>query len=131
MRILVAEDDKAISLQICGILRNRGYAPTPVFDGMQATQMAMRNPHPDGIVLDIGMPGGSGIQTIKRLKASSHTMMIPIIVVSGTSDQKLVESALALGAAAFLPKPVDATTLCAAVAEAVGTPPPRSGIPNG
>ena len=131
MRILVAEDDRAISLQICGILRNRGYVPTPVFDAMQATQIAMRNPHPDGIVLDLGMPGGSGVQTIRRLKASSHTMMIPIIVVSGTSDQTLVDTALALGAAVFLPKPVDANALCAAVAEAVGTPPARSGTPNG
>lgn len=124
MRILVADDDKAISLQICGILRNHGHEPTPVFDSMQATQVAMHTPYPDVVILDLSMPGGTGMQTLRRLKQSTHTSMIPIIVVSGTTDPKQVEAALALGAATFLHKPVDATALCAAVDEALGMSPP-------
>lgn len=124
MRILVADDDKAVSLQICGILRNHGHTPTPVFDSMQATQVAMHTPYPDLLILDLSMPGGTGIQTLRRLKRSTHTSVIPIIVVSGTTDPKQIEEVLALGAAAFLPKPVEATTLCAAVDEALGTSSP-------
>jgi DNA-binding NarL/FixJ family response regulator len=70
------------------------------------------------------MPGGTGIQTLRRLKRSTHTSGIPIIVVSGTTDPKQIEAAMELGAAAFLPKPVDATALCAAVDEALGLSPP-------
>jgi CheY-like chemotaxis protein len=124
MRLLVAEDDKATSLQICGILRNHGHTPTPVFDTMQATQLAMRTPYPEAVILDLSMPGGTGIQTLRRLKRSTHTSGIPIIVVSGTTDPKQIEAAMELGAAAFLPKPVDATALCAAVDEALGLSPP-------
>jgi CheY-like chemotaxis protein len=124
MRILVADDDKTVSLQICGILRNHGHTPMPAFDTMQAMQMAMHAPYPDVVILDLSMPGGTGIQTLTRLKQSTRTIMIPIIVVSGTTDPRQIEEALALGAAAFLPKPVDATSLCAAVDAALGLSPP-------
>lgn len=123
--ILVADDDKVVSLQICGLLRQRGYVPTPVFDSMQALMVAMRMPHPDGIILDIGMPGGTGIETLRRLKASSRTVAIPVIVVSGTIDTTHADLVRALGAESFLPKPVDPEKLVAAIERAVGPAPAR------
>lgn len=120
MRILVAEDDKVISLQVCALLKKSGYAPTPVFDSMQALMVAMRTPAPDLIVLDIGLPGGTGIDTLRKLKASARTNSIPVIVVSGTIDPTHADQVLDLGADAFIPKPVDPDGLRAAVAEAVG-----------
>jgi chemotaxis family two-component system response regulator PixH len=122
VRVLVAEDDKVVSLQICGLLKQRGYVPTPVFDSLQAIMTAMRSPHPDGIILDIGMPGGTGIETLKRLKASSRTNNIPVVVVSGTIDPAQSDQVIALGAEAFLPKPVDPETLGATVERVFGTP---------
>lgn len=121
MRILVAEDDKVISLQICSLLKKSGYAPTPVFDSMQALMVAMRTPPPDLIVLDIGLPGGTGIETLRKLKASSRTHSIPVVVVSATIDPTHADEVLDLGATAFLSKPVDPAELRAAVTEAVGS----------
>lgn len=119
MRILVAEDDKVVSLQICALLKQSGHAMTPVFDAMQAFMSAMRMPQPELIILDIGLPGGTGIETLRRLKSSARTIGIPVIVVSGTLDPTHEDVVLGLGADTFLAKPVDPAALRAAVDQAV------------
>jgi CheY-like chemotaxis protein len=56
-------------------------------------------------VLDIRMPGGSGVGVLGRLKRLPVTMGIPVIVLSGMTDAEDV--AIRAGAETFLPKPVD------------------------
>jgi len=119
VKIIVAEDDPVVSAQICGLLKRRGYSPIPVFDALQALMTAMRV-SPDGIILDIGLPGGNGIETLKRLKASSKTIAIPVIVVSDTVDPADADTILDLGAERFFPKPTDPESFCDAVEEIVG-----------
>jgi CheY-like chemotaxis protein len=121
-RILVADDDQVVSRQICGLLKQRGYAATPVFDSTQAFMQATREPYADAIILDITMPGGSGIEMLRKLKALPRTQAIPVIIVSGTTDPTHEATALELGADAFLHKPVDPDALCAAVERAMGPP---------
>lgn len=106
MRVLVAEDDKAMSQLLCGMLVAAGHQAIPVFDGASAMMAAVRNPPPDLIVLDIQMPAGDGQLTLSKLKASTRTALIPVIVVSATQDLKVRESIRALGAATFLEKPI-------------------------
>ena len=53
------------------------------------------------------MPGGSGIEVLKRLRRSTKTKHIPVVVVSGSNDSDIRQVALELGAAEFLRKPVD------------------------
>ena len=67
---------------------------------------------PDAIVLDINMPGGSGIEVLKRLKRSTKTHRIPIVVVSGSDDPEVRQAAMELGVTDFLTKPVDLDQLC-------------------
>ena len=67
---------------------------------------AKRQPPVDAIVLDVNMPGGSGEETLKRLKNSSHTSDIPVIILSGSIDDKGRERVRALGASAVLSKPL-------------------------
>jgi two-component system phosphate regulon response regulator PhoB len=62
---------------------------------------------PDVIVLDLSMPGGSGIEVLKRLKRSARTKSIPVVIVTGSDDEDLREVASAVGAADFFHKPVD------------------------
>lgn len=117
MRILVADDDRIVVTLVAGLLRNKGYQVVPVFDAMQAFMFAMRPPAPDAIILDINMPGGTGIEALRRLKSSLNTALIPVIVLSGTIDPQMPEKVKSLGADAFLGKPVDAAALFAALAK--------------
>ena len=53
--------------------------------------------HPDLILLDVKMPGISGIELCTRLRASPQLAKIPVVMLSGHDDRELVEAALAAG----------------------------------
>lgn len=106
MRVLVAEDDKAMSQLLCGALVAAGHQAIPVFDGASTMMAAVRAPAPDVIVLDLQMPAGDGQATLAKLKASTRTALIPVVVLSATQDLKVRESVRTLGAATFLEKPI-------------------------
>lgn len=80
---------------------------------------AMRTPPPDLIVLDLAIPAGDGQTTLGKLKAAAKTSLIPVIIVSANKDEATRANVRALGAAAFLEKPVSADTFIDAV-EAFG-----------
>lgn len=119
MKIIVADDDRVLSLMLCGVLRQGGHKPIPAFDAMQALMFAMREPLPDVVLLDINMPGGTGIQALTKLKVNSKTAHIPVVVISGNSDPTTAEQVVKLGAARFLSKPVDPELLLQTVREVV------------
>jgi FixJ family two-component response regulator len=70
------------------------------------------------IVLDINMPGGTGVDALRKLKRSVRTATIPVIVVSGSEDAAMPAMVLELGASEFLAKPVDRDALLAAMERA-------------
>ena len=111
MKILVADDDRVVSLLVCALIQKKGWQPVSAFDANQAFMVAMQRPHPNAIILDLGMPGGTGFEVLRRLKMSTKTSMIPVIVLSGTSNPEEPAKALAQGAAAFLFKPVEPALL--------------------
>jgi DNA-binding response OmpR family regulator len=119
MRILVADDDRQISQLLCGILLAAGHHPVPVYDGASTLMAAMRAPTPELIVLDLQMPAGDGQTTLAKLKQSSKTALVPVLVVSANKDPATRDKVRALGAAAFLEKPVSPDTFIDAV-EAFG-----------
>lgn len=110
VQILIADDDRVVSHLLSARLQAEGWRVSVAQDAMQVLMFALRIV-PDAIVLDINMPGGTGLDALRKLKASSKTAAIPVIVVSGATDQTVPEKASALGAAAFLPKPVDIDAL--------------------
>jgi DNA-binding response OmpR family regulator len=116
VRILIADDDRVLSHLLCNRLRAYGCDVVPAFDAMQAFMYALRTPQPDAIVLDVNMPAGTGVETLKKLKLSSKTTFIPVIVLSGSTDPRLPESVAELGAAQFLAKPIDPESLFGALA---------------
>ncbi len=91
------------------------------YNAVQAFSLALRS-QPAAILLDITMPGGTGIEILKLLKNSSKTNQIPVIVVSGSIDEKTSATVKALGAEKYLPKPVDVDELCYAIHRVIGTP---------
>lgn len=116
MRVLVAEDDQVTSGLICSLLRNAGHSTTTAFDTMQAVMLAMRAPHPDLVVLDLQMPGGTGMEVLRRLKQSIKTNAIPVLVVSGSDDPAAPDQVRGLGASGYVPKPIVGDQLLAEVA---------------
>src|SRR5213593_1470924 len=71
---------------------------------MQVMMLAMRA-RPDAIVLDINMPGGTGMEALKKLKASVKTAHIPVLVLSGSINPADQSTVIELGASEFLASP--------------------------
>ena len=94
-------------------------------DAMQALMSAMRSP-PDAIVLDIQMPGGTGLEALRKLKTSTKTSSIPVIVLSGSGTKDTPREVTELGADEFLLKPVDPEALYQALCRATGQAPAPS-----
>jgi CheY-like chemotaxis protein len=122
MKVLIADDDRVLTRLAAAGLKTRGWQIEVANDAMQALMFAMKAPHPDVIALDIGMPGGTGFDVLKKLAQSSRTSQIPVVVVSGSITEKDEALVAELGAVAFLRKPVDAQTLHETLSRAVGQP---------
>lgn len=103
--ILVADDDRVTVRLISARLKTEGYEVVAAYDAMQVGMLAQRSP-PAATILDINMPGGTGLGALRRLRASSKTGSVPIIAISAADDPSLPEETKKLGADAFLPKPI-------------------------
>lgn len=119
MRVLIADDDRVVTQQLAAILRPKRVETLIAVDGVQTMMHAVRG-NPDVIVLDIHMPGGTGFDTLKKLKASGKTMTIPVIAISGDPAPQVETQARALGADGFLTKPIDPATFYEKIAALAG-----------
>jgi DNA-binding response OmpR family regulator len=114
-RILVV-DDEAINRELFeAILTQEGFAVEEAADGPAALAQATAFP-PDLILLDILMPGMSGLEVCEQLKQAPATAEVPIIVVTAVGQMATKEAALTSGADDFLTKPVRPDDLRARVA---------------
>jgi CheY-like chemotaxis protein/chemotaxis signal transduction protein len=89
------------------------YGLSTACNGVEALQKA-RALHPDGILLDLSMPEMNGDEVLAALKADWQLSDVPVIVIS--SEHNRAEACLKAGAAAYLPKPIQAPELRAVVA---------------
>lgn len=113
-KILIADDSPFQRQLLASFLSPSDFEPVFAGDALQAWMAALRSA-PRLILLDINMPGGTGIEVLKRLKMSIKTQHIPVIVVSSEEDPATESMARNLGAMSFLHKPVEQEQLCAAV----------------
>jgi len=117
--VLVVDDDRVLSTLVQSLLREKGHKTLAAYDAIQAMMIAMRPPPVDAIVLDVNMPGGSGEQTLQKLKNNSRTSNIPVIILSGSIDAAGQERVRTLGAAAVLSKPLEPEKLFEALVAAL------------
>ncbi len=121
--ILVADDDELIGQMLHDFLQSRGFHVVMSRDAMQ-TSIAVRRATPAAILLDIMMPGGSGLEVMKRLKGATGAKKIPVVVMSAAEDPELRQKAMDLGADEFLCKPLHLeevyTLLCRLLGKAPG-----------
>ena len=121
MRVLLADDDRIQVQMVSSRLKAKGVDVVVAFDAMEAWMIAMKTP-PDAIVLDINMPGGSGLDVLKKLKTSSKTNQIPVIVASGSIGVQDEQKVRDLGADEFLRKPLDLDHLNRSLSRLLGKP---------
>jgi CheY-like chemotaxis protein len=115
VKILVADDDRVLSQLVCAVVRQAGHTPIAAFDAMQALMFAIRPPMPALIILDINMPGGTGLEALKKLKLSARTAPIPVVVLTGSEEADMPDQVKALGATEFVAKPIDPDALTAVI----------------
>ena len=101
MTILIADDDRVLTQVLSVRLQQAGYGVVVVYDAMQAIMQALRNP-PDAILLDVNMPGGTGLLAMRRLKNPITTNQIPILVIIDSIDADMAATLTSSGADAFL-----------------------------
>lgn len=103
MRIMIADDDPILLLALTKQLTQRGHKIFTARDAMQAVMVTMRE-LPDVILLDIGMPAGTGFEALKRLQASTKTAVIPVVIITSDGNPELESKAKESGAARLLRK---------------------------
>jgi CheY-like chemotaxis protein len=129
-RVLVVEDDKDSRELLCALLEMAGARVL----GAESVAQAMDGVHhafdPDVVLTDYSMPIADGLDLIREFRQapSTRAIPVPILILSGHSEDHWRERALAAGAADLLIKPVDPILLIARIAAAVasGRKGPRS-----
>ncbi|MDZ7266757.1 MAG: response regulator transcription factor [candidate division KSB1 bacterium] len=111
-KILLVEDDASIALGLEGALSDEGYVVKVARTGPDGYQLA-REWRPDLIVLDLMMPGMSGMEICKRLRDEGHT--VPIIMVTARAEEDDKVLGLELGANDYVTKPFSLRELLARV----------------
>ena len=102
MKVLVAEDDRHIRDGLCAILGNEGYETVVAADGKEAlARFLSEGPH--FVLLDIMMPGSSGYEVCREIRARNPE--VPIIFISAKSEEIDRVLGLELGADDFIVKP--------------------------
>lgn len=115
-RVLVAEDDALIRLDLVEILSEEGYAVVgEAGDGEQAVELAERL-RPDVIMMDVKMPKMDGIDAASII---AERRIAPVVILTAFSQRELVERARDAGAMAYLVKPFGRGDLVPAVELAV------------
>ena len=111
-RVLIAEDEALIRLDLKEMLEEEGYAVVAeVGDGQQAVDRAAEL-RPDLVILDIQMPELDGLSAAERIAADR---VAPVIVLTAFSQRELVERARDAGAMAYLVKPFGKNDLVPAI----------------
>ncbi|WP_454790161.1 ANTAR domain-containing response regulator [Mycolicibacterium lutetiense] len=115
-RVLIAEDEALIRLDLAEMLREEGYEVVgEAGDGQEAVELAEAL-HPDLVIMDVKMPRRDGIDAASEIASKR---IAPIVILTAFSQRELVERARDAGAMAYLVKPFSVTDLVPAIEVAV------------
>jgi putative two-component system response regulator len=113
-RILIVDDELAARTALGVLLRREGYEVYEASDGASALA-ACASFRPDLVLLDILMPGMSGFEVCRRIKATPETRLTPVVLITGLSATEDRIQGINAGAEDFLSKPIDTNELMARV----------------
>ena len=112
MRLLLTEDEKALSKALTTILERNNYSVDAVYDGQEALDYLECGQY-DGIILDIMMPKVDGITVLKTIRSSGNN--IPVLMLTAKSEVDDKVEGLDSGANDYLTKPFQSKELLARI----------------
>ena len=111
-KILIVDDESASRVALETLLRREGFEVHGASDGAAALAECASF-RPDLILLDVLMPGMSGFEVCKRIKATPETRLTPVVLITGLSATEDRIKGINAGADDFLSKPIDFSELLA------------------
>lgn len=112
MRLLLAEDEKALSEVLVTVLEKHNYSVEAVYDGISALKHLETQVY-DAAILDVMMPGTDGITVLKTLRKNGN--MLPVMILTARTEIEDRVTGLDSGANDYLPKPFDTRELLARI----------------
>jgi DNA-binding response OmpR family regulator len=109
-RVLVADDDPDILKVVAANLTAEGIQVETAANGIEAQAAALRIA-PDLIILDVNMPGRTGLEVLAALRARPETSDIPVVLLTARSSDADIWEGWKAGAAYYLTKPFDTDQL--------------------
>lgn len=112
MKLLLAEDEKALSDALVAVLKRNDYSVKAVHDGISALRQ-LESEIFDGAILDVMMPGTDGITVLRTLREKGNKM--PVMILTAKSEVEDKVTGFDNGANDYLPKPFDTRELLARI----------------
>lgn len=114
--ILIIEDDEAISALLKYLLEREGYVVTALLDGAEAQNYILSGEYfPSLILLDILLPSIDGYDLLKLINETELWSSIPLIILSGRSQEEDIVRAFRMGADDYVTKPFRVNELVARI----------------
>jgi CheY-like chemotaxis protein len=120
-RVLLVEDNATSAKLMVYLLKAHGYEVAVAQDA-EAALAAIRQHHPDLVLMDVQLPGVDGLEIVRQLRADVASRGIPIIAVTAYAMKGDKEKALVAGCDDYITKPIDTRTLPAAIAKLLQRP---------
>jgi CheY-like chemotaxis protein len=120
-RILIVEDHPTMREAMRMVLEHEGFAIEEAADGQSALER-VRSAPPDLVFLDLNIPGTSGAEVLRELKADPATAEVRVIIVTATGDEGR-DQVIELGADEYFTKPFSPLALLRTVERVLGSPP--------
>ena len=118
---MIIEDEPDAAELFAEMMRLNGYRVLKTYSGTPAMTLIAQE-RPDVLILDIMMPGVSGLDILHAMRGDPSLAAIPVVVVSAKATPADIESGLQAGASIYLTKPVSYNDLKNAVDSLVRTP---------
>lgn len=116
-KILVVDDEESVRYSFTKLLRAPDYQVSGVQNGPEALEKIKRDP-PDLVILDIEMPGMSGLEVLQQIKHLAPR--IPVLIITAYGSSERVITAMKYGAYEYLEKPFDIPHMRTIIEEALG-----------
>ncbi|MGR3179756.1 MAG: response regulator [Candidatus Anammoxibacter sp.] len=116
--ILIVDDDKAILQQLETLIKSFGHTPIPTVYATHVLDILDNEPV-DLVLTDFHMPEIDGLHILKQLKAHHQYQLIPVIMLTGDADEKVLETCFEAGAVDFIIKPLKEVVIRARIKSAL------------
>lgn len=117
-KILITEDDPCQMEILEFRFKQQGFQVIKANTGQKAKELAIEH-LPDAILMDVDLPDMSGMELCRHLTDGETTADIPIVILSGSTEEGIVREARSAGSSFFLHKPFDPTALLLLVNQAI------------